>query len=234
MISVCAPPVTVSASPYVAPALLSTVNASPLDVVTLASREEPSISKAVPVDPALIVTLTSPAELSVAPSTITSFSTFVTFAPNTAVVASPVRRSAEAKLFHSSSMLILIVSVPALPSIVSSAVNDSVASNVYESSEDEVTSLRLPAQVAVILSAVVINDLPNESSPDEIVQPPAKQNAKPGLLVITASLSVMSVPSGIVQTSVLLIVDKFAAVRFCAPVNVTVSVPAPPSMISVP
>ena len=127
-----------------------------------------------------------------------------------------------------------IVSVPALPSIVSSAVNDSDVSKVNVSSDDEVINLRLPEEVAVISKEVVISDLPSESSPDERVPPPAKANVRPGLLAITVSLKVKSLPSGIVQLSVFVIVERLAAVRFCAPVNVTVSVPAPPSIISVP
>ena len=70
--------------------LLVTVNFSPFDkVVTLASRAEPSTSKAVCVIPAARVIVTLPILSSRPRSVTTSFSTLVIFALKAAVVASP-------------------------------------------------------------------------------------------------------------------------------------------------
>ena len=73
---------------------------------------------------------------------------------------------------------------------------------------DEPTNLRLPAAVDLTLIAVVINEAPAVSSPLDKVPAPAKLKARPGLLATTVSLIVKSLPSGIVQFSVLEIVES--------------------------
>ena len=99
---------------------------------------------------------------------------------------------------------------------------------------EEPTSFRLPAAVDLISIEVDIRDAPAVSSPVDKVPLPAKLNERPGFAARIASLIVKSLPDGIDQLSVFDIVERFAAVRFCAPVKVTVSVPAPPSIISEP
>ena len=96
-VKISAPEPPVSESPKPPPravslrlSLLVTVSTSPLaKVVTFASRDEPSTSKANCVIPAARVTVTSPALLSAPRSVTISFSTLVTDVPKAAVVAVP-------------------------------------------------------------------------------------------------------------------------------------------------